>query len=408
MCANLAIGAHLPEELLSLLLEPPTLEAYPDESLSQFPSPIRGYLLTWHLIFDSYTTASLTVRNDYTEDLKSGTYIPPLLDFIFDVLGHSAAHALNLDKEGLGESHIRGYDPKIAGAESDERDMHWLMVRVVFLCVRFVPELFKAWFINCRSKQTRVAVEPWMGRYFSPLIVSDALDDVAKWAGDQGSTGDEGGELMVKVSKAAREVVAGYEVDESVAAVTVKVPGSYPIEGIVVSGTSRAVVNERKWQSWVRTTQGVITFSVSPLSLTLISLYPSVSPFPYCHSPRFVLSGFPNAHPVYLITHLTYHRTAASSTASWPSAATSSARSRARPSAPSATPLSRRTDACPTSGARRAGTSSTGSACTSGSRRAARTRARCAGTRSTTWGLIRRLGGGSGGRVGSSLVGGGC
>lgn len=179
------------------------------------------------------------------------------------MLGHSAAHPLNLDKEGLSESHIRGYDPKIAGAESDERDMHWLMVRVIFLCVRFVPELFKSWFINCRSKQTRVAVEPWMGKYFSPLIINDALDDVAKWAEDQGSTGDEGGELMIKVSRTAREVMAGYEVDESIAAVTIKVPGSYPIEGIAVSGTSRAVVNERKWQSWVRTTQGVITFSVS-------------------------------------------------------------------------------------------------------------------------------------------------
>lgn len=159
--------------------------------------------------------------------------------------------------------------------------MHWLMVRVIFLCVRFVPELFKAWFINCRSKQTRVAVEPWMGRYFSPLIVSDALDDVARWAEDQGTTGDEGGELMIKVSRTAREVVAGYEVDESIAAITIKVPGSYPIEGIVVSGTSRAVVNERKWQSWVRTTQGVITFSVSPLLSHLVFTLTPSSRFPF-------------------------------------------------------------------------------------------------------------------------------
>lgn len=294
--ANTLTGAHLPEELLSLLLEPPTLEEYSDDVLSQFPSRIRSYLLSWHLVFDAYTTASLTVRNDYTEDLKSGGYIPPLMDFIFDVLGHSAAHPLNLEKEGLTEAHIRDYDIRLAEAEADERDMHWLMVRVYFLCLKYVPELFKNWFINCRSKQTRIAVEGWMTKYFSPLIVSDALEDVAKWAGEQG---DEEGNMTVKVSRAAREVVAGYEVDESVAAITIKVPASYPIEGISVSGTSRVVVSEKKWQSWVRTTQGVITFSVS----YLIMLYPILEPY---------------------LTSST--RTAASSTASWPSAGTLSAR----------------------------------------------------------------------------------
>lgn len=195
------------------------------------------------------------------------------MDFIFDVLGHSAAHPLNLEKEGLTEAHIRDYDIRLAEAEADERDMHWLMVRVYFLCLKYVPELFKSWFINCRSKQTRIAVEGWMTKYFSPLIVGDALEDVAKWAGAQG---DEEGELMIKVSRAAREVVAGYEVDESVAAITIKVPSSYPIEGIGVTGTSRVVVSERKWQSWVRTTQGVITFSVSLLDPGFILLEPDI------------------------------------------------------------------------------------------------------------------------------------
>ena len=242
------------------------MEAYPDDALSLFPTPIRSYLLAWHLIFDAYTTASLTVRNDYTSDLRAGSYIPPLMDFIFDVLGHSAAHPLNLEKEGITEGQIREYDVALADAEAGERDMYWLMVRVFFLTLKFVPELFKTWFINCRSKQTRIAVEGWMARWFSPLIVSDALEDVAKWSKEQQGAGDgeEGeGELMVKVSRAAREVVAGYEVDEQVAAITIKVPTGYPLEGITVTGTSRVVVNERKWQSWVRTTQGVITFSVS-------------------------------------------------------------------------------------------------------------------------------------------------
>lgn len=257
------LGANIPDEMISLLLEPPTLEKYPDDVLSQFPLPVRAYLLTWHLIFDSYSTASLAVRNDYTEDIKAGNYMSPLLDFIFDVLGHSAAHPISLDKQGLTSEHIRAYDIKTADSESDERDMQWLLVHIYYLCLKYTPELFRVWFINCRSKQTRIAVEGWMTKYYSPLIVLDALDDVARWAEAQEAPSDDEKELLVKVSRTAREVTAGYEVDEDMAAITIKVPPNYPIEGITVIGTSRVVVNEKKWQSWVRTTQGVITFSVS-------------------------------------------------------------------------------------------------------------------------------------------------
>lgn len=266
--------------MMSLLLEPPTLEKYPDDVLVQFPLAVRTYLLTWHLIFDSYGTASLGVRNDYTEDLKSGNYISPLLDFIFDVLGHSIAHPINLDKEGFTTEHIRVYDIKVADAEPDERDMHWLLIHIYYLCLKYTPELFKTWFINCRSKQTRIAVEGWMTKYFSPLIISDALDDVARWAEAQEAGGDDEKELLVKVSRTAREVTAGYEVDEMIASITIKVPPNYPIEGITVLGTSRVVVNERKWQSWVRTTQGVITFSVSQEPKNRLSIL--FSPWSLC------------------------------------------------------------------------------------------------------------------------------
>jgi len=61
-----SIDASLPGELLSLLLDPPNLEQYPDELLVQFPSAIRSYLLAWHLVFDTYEKASFKLRNDYS------------------------------------------------------------------------------------------------------------------------------------------------------------------------------------------------------------------------------------------------------------------------------------------------------------------------------------------------------
>ncbi|KAG7124989.1 E3 ubiquitin-protein ligase listerin like [Verticillium longisporum] len=253
--------ARLPDELLSLLLEAPTLEKYSDEVLAQFPTAIRSYLLTWCLVFDAYSTASLKVRNDYTEHLKTENYVGPLMEFTFDVLGHSAAHALNLDREGLTIEQIRSYDLKVADSEPEEKNLHWLLVHLYYLNLKYIPGLFRAWYIECRSKQTKIAVEAWMIKYFSPLIISEVLDEVAVWASSQEAPAADENELVVKVSPTAKEITAGYEVDESLASIAIRVPAGYPLEGVNVVGLNRVAVNERKWQSWLMTTQGVITFS---------------------------------------------------------------------------------------------------------------------------------------------------
>ncbi|KAI9152149.1 E3 ubiquitin-protein ligase listerin [Paramyrothecium foliicola] len=253
--------ARLPDELLSLLVDAPTLERYSDEALSQFPSPIRCYLLSWKLVFDTFASSSFKVRTDLTENLKTEKSLSPLLDFMFDVLGHSAAHALNLDKENIAIQQIRDYDVKLADAETGEKNMHWLLVHLFYLSLKYIPGLFRSWYIDCRSKQTRIAVESWTTKFFSPLIVADALDEVQTWADTQEPPAGDEKELIIKVSRTGKEVTAGYEVDEAQAAIVIKVPPSYPIEGVIVSSLNRVAVTERKWQSWIMTTQGVITFS---------------------------------------------------------------------------------------------------------------------------------------------------
>jgi len=254
--------ARLPDELLSLLLDAPTLESYPDELIAQFPTPVRSYLLSWHLVFDAFRAASFKVRGDYTENLKAENYIGPLMDLTFDVLGQSAAHGLNLDREGFTAEQIRHYDLKLAESESEERNMQWLFIHLFYLVLKCVPGLFKTWYIDCRSKQTKISVQAWMTKYFSPIIISEALDDVAQWNENQETPGDDEKELIVKVSRTAKEVIAGYEVDELNASISIRIPPEFPLESVTVAGINRVAVNERKWQSWIMTTQGVITFSV--------------------------------------------------------------------------------------------------------------------------------------------------
>jgi hypothetical protein len=246
-----------------LLLDAPAHEAYQDDELARFPTPVRSYLLSWHLVFDAFRTAASKVRNDYAEQLKASASLEPLMNFMFDVLGHSAARPINLDRAGFTTEHIRAYDIKTADGEPDERNMHWLLIHLFYLSMKYVPGLFKAWFLDCRSKQTKVAVESWMTKHFSPVIISENLDEVADWAAEQEPPEDDERELMVKVSRAAREITAGYEVDELQASIAIRIPPSYPLESVAVVGINRVAVSEKKWQNWLMITQGVITLGVS-------------------------------------------------------------------------------------------------------------------------------------------------
>ena len=253
---------------MSLLLDAPSIHDFSDEEMAEFPSSIRGYLLSWHLVYDSYTNASFKVRNDYSNILKSENYIGPLLDFLFDVLGHSAANALNLDKARFDASIIRDYEMWSAiDREPNERDMQWLLINLYYLCLKYTPSLAKNWWMDCKSKQTRIAVESWTERFFSPLVIEDTMEEVSQWAEEQESTSEDEKKLIVKVSKRSREVSAGYEVDDMMMQIAIRLPSTYPLEGVKADGVNRVAVSEKKFTSWLMITQGVITFSVHSLPL---------------------------------------------------------------------------------------------------------------------------------------------
>ncbi|PSR82556.1 hypothetical protein BD289DRAFT_461677 [Coniella lustricola] len=257
--------AKLPDELTSLLLDAPTLEAFPEEVLVQFPTPIRSYLLSWKLVFDAFEGAAYKVRADYNEDLKTHGAVNPLFEFMFDVLGHSAANPINIDREGFTVDDIQTYDVKIGDSLPEEKNMHWLLIHLFYLALKFSPGLFKTWYLDCRSKQTRIAIEPWMTKYFSPILIQDAITEVQKWSESQDISDPDEKELTVKANFAQREVTAAYAIDdggdEQAAAMLIRIKPNYPLDFVDVVGLNRVACSERTWQSWLRITQGIITIS---------------------------------------------------------------------------------------------------------------------------------------------------
>jgi hypothetical protein len=221
--------------------------------------------LAWHLVFDAYSKASFRVRSDYTENLRKDKYLDPLLNFLVDVLGHALACALDLDKEGFTAEHIRSYSIDLADSEPAERDMNWLLIHLFYLVLKYIPGLFKMWYFDCPYKQTKNTVQSWMEKFFSPLIISDALDEVVEWASKQEGGDPDTQELVVKVNKTMREITAGYPVDDDAATILLQVPKSYPLDPVEVLSVKRVAVRDDKWQAWLKGIKAVIMFGVSDL-----------------------------------------------------------------------------------------------------------------------------------------------
>ncbi|KAL6711685.1 hypothetical protein ACN47E_004619 [Coniothyrium glycines] len=243
--------ARLPEELLSLILDAPTVSALAGANFEHnVPLSLRGYLLSWLLVFDHLEHASFKVKNDYVEHIREGDYLPGLLDFAFDFLGH--AHNKPVDVAKLD---ITTYEPDL---EPPKRDLQWLLTHLYFLCLRHVPSLTKAWFTGCKSRATVVTLEPWTEKHVSPPVITAALEAVNTWSDEQASS-EPDSPFSIKVASRAREITASYLVDEQIMSMRISLPPAFPLANAHIEGLNRVAVNEQKWQSWLRTSLGAIT-----------------------------------------------------------------------------------------------------------------------------------------------------
>ncbi|KAK1916221.1 hypothetical protein P3342_004037 [Pyrenophora teres f. teres] len=243
--------ARLPEELLSLIIEVPKVAALAEANLDRsIPLPLRGYLLSWLLVFDHLEHASFKVKNDYVEHIKEGEYLPGLLDFTFDFLGHM--HNKPVDVSKLD---ITTYEPD---TEPPKRDLQWLLTHLYFLCLCHVPSLTKTWFKNCKSRALVVALEPWTERHVSPPVIVAALEAVNTWSEEQ-TAAEPDSPFAVKVASRAREITASYTVDDQTMSMRISLPAAFPLANAHIEGINRVAVSETKWQSWLRTSLGAIT-----------------------------------------------------------------------------------------------------------------------------------------------------
>ena len=243
--------AKLPEELLSLVLAPPSLSTLSASYAYRImPISLRSYLLSWTLVFDHWKNASSVLQADYAKSLGEGTYLRDLLDLSFNILINARGKPVDASKFD-----IQSYAIDI---EPPEKDMHWLLSYLYFLCLKYLPIQSKTWWRDTTSRQTNIAVEAWTQKYVSKHVIATELDSIREWAPTQG-TGDQ--PLTIKVSTSTCEITASIPVDEQSMVLAIRLPPSYPLSRAEVEGVRRVGVPEKKWASWIRNTQGQLTIA---------------------------------------------------------------------------------------------------------------------------------------------------
>ncbi|EQL34360.1 hypothetical protein BDFG_03719 [Blastomyces dermatitidis ATCC 26199] len=247
--------ARLPDELISLLLEVPTINII---SQAKFDDHVwiglRCYLLSWKTVFDHFNNASLPVQESYVSNIKENDCLNPLLEFMFDFLQHQHGKLVDASKFDIRSFNLDESDPP-------QKETQCMLVHLYYLCLKYLPNLIKVWWIDSK-KRVKGQVEAWTEKYISPLIIEDSLQSVNEWFSAQNFAGEDQ-PLQIKVSHRTAEIIASVDVDEDSppTSVAISLPSTYPLQQASVEGRARVAVDEKKWSSWLLTIQGVIMFS---------------------------------------------------------------------------------------------------------------------------------------------------
>lgn len=178
-------SVKLPYELMSLLLEPPTMDSI-SASLREdrMWTGVRSYLLSWKVVFDHFTHAvsfcfdvfklvqllileqSAAVQEQYAASIKEDEILSPLLGFTFDFL--QGAHGKIVDASKFD---VRNFEPD--QSETAEKETQWLLIHLYFLSLRHLANIAKNWWIDS-PKRIKGPMESWTERYVghdSPLLL---------------------------------------------------------------------------------------------------------------------------------------------------------------------------------------------------------------------------------------------
>src|SRR5262249_13706950 len=136
-----------------------------------------------------------------------------------------------------------------------------LLVHLYYKSLLHMSSLAKAWWVDCRARLTKLTIESWTEKFISPKVIQDTLSAVTSWSIRQEPSEPDAEKLSVITHNTAGEVTVSYPIEDTSCSIRISLPRTFPLHQATVSSISRVALDEKKWQSWLLITQGVIAFN---------------------------------------------------------------------------------------------------------------------------------------------------
>ncbi|KAI5954864.1 hypothetical protein KGF57_003889 [Candida theae] len=245
------------------------------------------YMFSWLLITDFFKDVTLSIKNDYLNQVLEGKDLQTLLFYIFDHvdLDNKFLSTLDIDE-------VTTYDvQEIFNGTSVEEELKILSLCIYYKLLKYCGFQVQLWFKEIRDKQLQMKVERITSKYLSPPLINEVLEQVESEKKKLLAKEDN---LSIKVNRVSNEIKTSYLVDEQKLEMVVKIPPHYPLENVVIDGPSRVGVKENRWKAWLLASQKLISLQNGSIS-DAIELF--------CKNINLHFSGFEDCAICYSILH---------------------------------------------------------------------------------------------------------
>lgn len=248
---------------------------------------IFRYMLSWLVITDFFKDVTLSIKNDYLNEVLEGKDFQTLLYYIFDHVDFSNKFLSTFPIESVTDYDIR----YMFKDSSREEELKVLALHVYYKCLKYCGFQVQLWFKEIRDKQLQMKVERITSKYLSPPLIKEVLEQVE--AEKQKLLAKEDN-LSIKINRVSNEIKTSYLVDDQKLEMVVKIPTHYPLENVVIDGPARVGVKENRWKAWLLASQKLISLQNGSIS-DAIELF--------CKNINLHFSGFEDCAICYSILH---------------------------------------------------------------------------------------------------------
>jgi hypothetical protein len=282
---------QIPEIFIKNVSNPPNLNNDLDDD--NYNQLLIDYLWNWKLILVHFKEITLNLRNLYIKQLQNYNGDVELISRFLGFL--SSYLILEIDDKDYLKDLQEDNDIITSYTYDDISDLSKeaknLSINIYYTILNGIGSLSVNWFNNIKDRGFKAKFEAFTITYISPNLIKDKISQFQSKVNSFTSKDEN---LTIKINKLTNEIKATYLIDEQYLEVIFKIPESFPLKNIEISGPQRIGVKEQQWKAWILSSQRIISLTNGEIDESLEFFLKNV---------KFHFKGFEECAICYSILH---------------------------------------------------------------------------------------------------------